>query len=83
MFQIELTDTAKKFVNKLNKKDAEIILNKIYSIRDNPFRFLKRLQGEKLWRLRIGDYRAIVDVIVSANKIIVIRIGYRKNIYEE
>jgi len=29
MFQIELTDTAKKFVNKLNKKDAEIILNKI------------------------------------------------------
>lgn len=82
MFQIELTETAKDFLRKLQKKDAEIILNKIYSIRENPYRFLKRLQGEKLWRLRIGDYRAKVDVIISMNKIIVIRIGHRKNIYE-
>ncbi len=82
MFQIELTETAKDFLRKLQKKDAEIILNKIYSIKENPYRFLKRLQGEKLWRLRIGDYRAVVDVIVSMNKIIVIRIGHRKNIYD-
>jgi len=81
MFSIELTDTAKRFLTKLNKKDAEIILQKIYSIRDNPFRYLKRLQGEKLWRLRIGDYRAIVDIIISMNKII--GIGRRKNIYEK
>ncbi|MBU3907187.1 MAG: type II toxin-antitoxin system RelE/ParE family toxin [Nanoarchaeota archaeon] len=82
MFQIELTETAKDFLKKLQKKDAEIVLTKIYSIRENPYRFLKRLQGEKLWRLRIGDYRAKVDVIVSMNKIIVIRIGHRKNIYD-
>ena len=82
MFQIEITETARKFLSKLQKKDAEIILNKIYSLRDNPFRFLKRLQGEKLWRLRIGDYRAVVDVVISMNKIIVIRIGHRKNVYE-
>jgi mRNA interferase RelE/StbE len=81
MFQIELTETAKDFLKKLQKKDAEIILNKIYSIRENPYRFLKRLQGEKLWRLRVGDYRAKVDVIISINKIIVVRIGHRKNIY--
>ena len=82
MFQIELTETAKDLLKKLQKKDAEIILNKIYSIKENPYRFLKRLQGEKLWRLRIGDYRAVVDVIVSMNKIIVVRIGHRKNVYD-
>ena len=82
MYFIEITETAKKFLKKLNKKDNEIVLNKIYSIRENPFRFLKRLHGEKLWRLRIGDYRVMVDVIVSMNKIIVIRIGYRKNVYK-
>lgn len=81
MFQIEITETAKDFLKKLQKKDAESILNKIYSIKENPYRFLKRLQGKKLWRLRIGNYRAIVDVIVSMNKIIVVRIGHRKNIY--
>ncbi len=81
MFQIEITETAKKFLKNLEKKDAEIILNKIYSIRENPYRFLKRLQGEKLWRLRIGEYRAIVDVFISMNKLIIVRIGHRKNIY--
>jgi mRNA interferase RelE/StbE len=83
MFQIEITETSKNFLKKLQKKESEIILNKIYSIRENPYRFLKRLQGEKLWRLRIGDYRAIIDVIISMNKIIVVRIGHRKNIYDQ
>ena len=81
MYQIKITGTSKKFLKKIEKKDAQTILNKIYSIRDNPFRFLKRLQGNKLWRLRIGKYRSEIDVIISMNKIIVVRIGYRKNIY--
>jgi mRNA interferase RelE/StbE len=82
MYSIQIEKNAEDFLKKLQKKDAEIILNKIYSIRDNPFRYLKRLQGEKLWRLRIGDFRAIVDVIISMNKIIVLRIGRRKNVYD-
>jgi len=82
MYSIQIEKNAEQFLKKVEKKDAEIILNKIYSIRENPFRFLKRLQGEKLWRLRVSDYRAIVDVIVSMNKIIVLRIGHRKNIYD-
>jgi len=82
MYSIEIEKNAENFLKKLPKKDAELILKKIYSIRDNPFRFLKRLQGQKLWRLRILNYRAIVDVIVSYRKIIVLRIGYRKNVYD-
>jgi mRNA-degrading endonuclease RelE of RelBE toxin-antitoxin system len=82
MFSILIEENAEKFLKKLNKKDREMILQKIYSIRENPFRFLKRLQGSKLWRLRIADYRAMVDVIVSNNKIAVVRIGKRSNIYD-
>lgn len=82
MYFLEISKSAKKFLEKLNSRDRELILNKIYSIRENPFRYLKRLQGEKLWRLRIMDYRAIIDVIISMNKIIVLRIGHRKNVYD-
>jgi len=82
MYSIQIEKNAEDFLKKLQRKDAEVILNKIYSIRENPFRYLKRLQGEKLWRLRVGDYRAIIDVIISLNKIIVIRIGHRKNVYD-
>lgn len=82
MYSIEFTAIAEKFLKKIEKKDAKLILKKIYEIRENPFRFLKRLQGEKLWRLRITDYRAILDVVVSGSKIVVVRIGHRKNVYE-
>ncbi len=82
MYSIHIEKNAENFLKKLQKKDAELILNKIYSIRENPFRFLKRLEGNNLWRLRIADFRAILDVIVSAKKIIVVRIGHRKNVYD-
>ena len=82
MYSIQIEENAENFLKKLQKKDRENILNKIYSIRENPFRYLRRLQGDKLWRLRIGNYRAIVDVIISMNKIIVLRIGHRKNVYD-
>ena len=45
MYLINIEENAKKFLKKIPKKDAEIILKKIYSIRENPFRFLKRLKG--------------------------------------
>jgi len=82
MYAIQLTKTAKKFLKKLPHEDTEIILKKIYSIRETPFSHLKKLQGSKLWRLRVLKYRAVVDVVVSKNNIIILRIGYRKNIYE-
>jgi mRNA interferase RelE/StbE len=83
MYLIQIERNAEEFLKKLQKEDAKIILNKIYSIRENPFRYLKRLQGEKLWRLRVTDYRIIVDVVISMNKIIVLRIRHRKNIYKK
>jgi mRNA-degrading endonuclease RelE of RelBE toxin-antitoxin system len=83
MYSIEVTESAEKFLKKIPKNDSELILNKINSIKENPFRFLKRLKGYKLWRLRILKYRAIIDVVVSGNRIIVLKIGYRKNIYDE
>lgn len=81
MYSIEIEENAEKFLKKIPLRDKEIVLNKIYSIKHNPFRSLKRLQGQKFWRLRIMKYRAIVDVVISGRRIVVLKIGYRKNIY--
>ena len=81
MYLVQIEQNAENFLKKIPQQDKEIILNKIYSLRENPFRFLKRLRGNKLWRLRILKYRAIIDVVVSGNRIVVLRIGYRKNVY--
>ncbi|MBT3691276.1 type II toxin-antitoxin system RelE/ParE family toxin [Candidatus Woesearchaeota archaeon] len=83
MYTISISRRALKDLKKLNSNIKRDILRKIYSIRHNPFSHIKRLQGKKLWRLRTGDYRSIIDVIVKGNKIIVLRIGHRKNIYNK
>lgn len=82
MYNVQIVNKAKKYLSKLPKKDSNIILNKIYSIRKNPFHYLKRLKGSKLWQLKIPKYRAIVDVIVSGRRIIVLRVSLRKKIYD-
>jgi len=82
MYFIELSERSEKFLDKLPKQDSDMILKKIYSIKDNPFRFLKKLQGEKFWRLRIAKYRAVIDIIISGRRIIVLRIDHRKKVYD-
>jgi len=83
MYDIIFTETSKKFLKKIPLQDVSIVLKKTYELKDNPFRYLKKLEGQKLWRLRVLKYRLIIDVIVSGNKIIVVRIGHRKNVYDE
>ena len=82
MYSVELSKSSKKFLKKISVEDSEIILKKLYSIREDPFLHLKRLKGEKLWRLRVLKYRAILDILVSGRKITVLRIGHRKNVYD-
>lgn len=82
LYSLEIEEIAERKLKKLPRQDAELILKKLNGIRVNPFRYLKKLQGNKLWRLRVKDYRAIVDVIVSGKKIVVLRIGHRKNVYD-
>lgn len=82
MYSIDLTKKAERFLKKISKTDSEIILKKIYSIREAPFQYVKRLEGSKLWRLRVMDYRVIVDILISGRRIVILRIGPRKNIYK-
>ena len=82
MYSIYFTEKSRKFLKKLPKKEVQTIVKKVYSIKHNPFPYVNKLQGKKLWRLRITDYRAVLDIAVTEKKIIVLRIGHRKNVYD-
>ncbi len=83
MYSIYLTEKSRKFLSKLNKPKTEMILKHIYRLRTDPFPYVKRLHGRKLWRLRIEKYRAVLDIIIAGRKIIVVRIGHKSNIYDK
>ncbi len=79
---INILPSAKKCLRKLSKEAAEVILRKLYSIRENPLSHIERLKGSHLWKLRIGDYRAIMMVDTGNRIIHIIKIGHRMDIYK-
>jgi mRNA-degrading endonuclease RelE of RelBE toxin-antitoxin system len=82
MYAIIFTAQADTFMQKLSPAQRIAVAKKLTALQVNPFHYVQRLQGEKLWRLRVQDYRLILDIIVSGKKIIVVRIGHRKNAYD-
>ena len=81
-YSVEWHPKVRNFLRKLPKNISARIVKKVKQITEKPFHYLEHYEGEDVYKLRIGDYRAVVDVIISMNKIIVVRIGHRKNIYD-
>jgi len=44
-------------------------------------RFFTMLSGEKVWRMRVGDYRVVADISLGERTIGIIVVGHRKSIY--
>ena len=62
MFSVEFTQTAEKQFFKLEKSIRERVINVLERIKIRPFHFIKRKEGTPYFILRIGDYRAILNI---------------------
>ncbi len=82
MFEIKWEKRALKELFKLEKIVASRIYKKIgtlvYGFQSKD---VKRIKGENTFGLRIGNYRIIFSL--ENNKIIIWKLGYRKNIYKK
>ena len=81
-YEITFTDTSRKQFRKLEKDVQERIIKILERIRIRPESYVKKLIGDPGYRLRVGDYRVILDIQKSELIILVIKIGFRKNIYK-
>ncbi|MBT4135592.1 type II toxin-antitoxin system RelE/ParE family toxin [archaeon] len=82
MYKLIFEKRALKDLNKLERNIKERIWNKLQLCKLDPFRFLEPLVGIKGFKLRVGDYRIIIDVENEIKILQVLEVGHRKNIYE-
>ena len=86
-WRIELDDAAKKDLAKLDKPVAKRITTFIrerLAVLDDPRSIGDALKGSRLgelWKYRVGDYRIIADIEDGALKILVVKIGSRREVY--
>jgi mRNA interferase RelE/StbE len=81
-YEILFTDTSLKQFKKLEKEVQERIIKALERIRIRPEIHVKKLVGDPGYRLRVGDYRVILDIEKDKLIILVIKIGHRKHIYK-
>ena len=81
-YDIKIKPSALKELKKLPKELSERIMRKLVFISDTPQSFMKKLESEKVWSLRIGDYRVLIDVYEDKKLIEVLKVGHRKDIYK-
>lgn len=81
-YSVVFSPPAQKQFDKLEKNVQERILSSLERIRIRPYAFVKKLSGSSYYRLRVGDYRVIIDIKNEMLLIIVIEVGHRKSIYK-
>ena len=82
MYQLIFEKRALEELNKLDKQIKERIWKKLQDCKEDPFRFLESLIEIKGFKLRVGNYRVIIDVDFKEQKLTIIKVGHRKNVYE-
>ncbi len=82
MYSIIFNPFAEKQLKKLDNNLQRRILDVLNRIRIRPHHFIKRLVGSPYFRLRVGDYRIILDIQNDKLVIVVVELGHRKNIYD-
>ena len=86
-WRIELSETASKQLAKLDKVEAKRItkfLRQRLAVIENPRSTGKALTGPLggMWRYRVGDYRLICEIQDGVLRILVVKIGNRREVYK-
>ena len=82
MYSVEFSKKAEDQLNKLPLNIQIRVVSVLDRIKINPFHFVKRKQGTPYFILRIGEYRAILDIKKQKLIILILEVGPRKNIYK-
>lgn len=80
-FEIIWTDAASRQLKKLDRSVARRIFEKVGELRENPHRVVQKLVNSPYYRLRVGDYRVILDIQEAFLRILVLKVGHRESIY--
>ena len=81
-YSVQYSQRAVKELKKLDKNIAENIIEALDRIKIRPYHFVKKITGTKYYRLKVDQYRVILNIKDDILIVLVIRVGHRRNIYK-
>jgi mRNA interferase RelE/StbE len=80
-FEIIWSESASRALRKLDRQVARRVFLKVGELSNDPHRGVRRLVGEPYYRLRVGDFRVILDIDGQRLRVLVLKVGHREAIY--
>lgn len=81
--ELEYTEAIQESLDELETEDARRVIRKLDDILDFPDHFLDRLQNHPGYKLRVGDFRVLLDWDKDEEILYAIDVFERKNEYRE
>ncbi|MEA3488447.1 MAG: type II toxin-antitoxin system RelE/ParE family toxin [Euryarchaeota archaeon] len=81
-YEIIFSDKALEQLKKMERNVQERIIAALERVRIRPEAYVTKLVGDPGYRLRVGDYRVIMDIENKELHILVLKVGHRKKIYD-
>ena len=82
-FRIEWKKSTRKDLRKLPATTVERIVQTVEDLAENPFPHgVEKLNGSQhAYRIRLGDYRIVYEVVIELKLIEIQRVRHRKDVY--
>ena len=84
MYSLEFKERVIKDFNKIPQKDKIKIWDKLQKLKNEPWqKNTRKLAGRNdEYRIRYGNYRVIYQINDLSQKVLIIEVGHRKEIYK-
>lgn len=84
MYEIYLETSAEKDIRKLPSDKIKNVVSKIKELSKSPYPpGSKKIKNtNNFWRIRIGNYRVIYEVLQSEKRINIYKVRHRKDVYK-
>lgn len=81
-YKINWSPKSRDNLKELTTEMAKRIIKKVVELELAPYHFIEKMTDVNCWKLRVGDYRVLLDIDEKKKEIQVLKISHRKKVYK-
>jgi mRNA interferase RelE/StbE len=82
-YRVEFAPLARRQIKKLPREVQKRIIERVEELASNPrpAGVKKLASGENLYRVRVGEYRAVYQIRDRELIVVIVKVGHRREVY--
>ena len=82
-YKIQIKKSVEKDISSYDKNTNSRLIKAIQDLQFDPYRKAKKLSGKILYRIRVGKYRIVYEIIEKDSLLVIYKISHRRDVYRK